>query len=112
MINGAIVQCLLQATRPVSPPNPPRIPPCRQHSIKIFVENKPKLEPRIAALLNEEELQLFDDAKVKRQICVTRIRQLAHDSGLPTEQFIAMDSVIQHTWVRASDAVRINYQVG
>lgn len=76
------------------------------------MENKLNLEPRIAALLNDEELKLFNDAKVKRQICVTKIRQLAHDSGLPTEQFIAMDAVIQQTWIRASDAVRINYQVG
>lgn len=81
-----------------------------QHSIKMFVENRTDLEPRIAGLLGEAELRLFDDAKVKRQICVTKIRQLAHDSRLSTEQFIAMDSVIQQTWVRASDAVRINYQ--
>jgi hypothetical protein len=32
--------------------------------IQIFVENKPELEPRIAALLNPAEQKLFNDAKV------------------------------------------------
>ena len=35
--------------------------------------------------------------QVKRQICVTKIRQLAQDACLSTQHFVAMDAVIQTT---------------
>ena len=45
------------------------------------------------------KLEPFDPLclQVKRQICVTKIRQLAQDACLSTQQFVAMDAVIQST---------------
>ena len=41
---------------------------------------------------------------------VTKMRQMAHDAKLSTQEFICMENTIQATWKSAGDALRIKFQ--
>ncbi|GAX74842.1 hypothetical protein CEUSTIGMA_g2288.t1 [Chlamydomonas eustigma] len=76
------------------------------YAMKQALTNTNSLEPAALSLLHPEELSIYSGSKKGRQVVVTMLRELISQASLNSDQFRAMEDVIQATQRSGGDALR------